>query len=169
MKNLAWLVLLTACATDPDAIDDEVGQEVDEEKADAANEPTIDELVAKYCPGVVYADGVQTYRGLAGTYRRFDVAPAGEPTKLTLFPLRDDPDAAGTFTGTRAPNAPFSGKFAAIGDNPAIGAAIAFDVGADGVWDQTHFVLGMRRSFGRVAALCLAGAEKPFLMQRTLF
>jgi hypothetical protein len=159
MKYLAWIALLTACATDP--ADDELEQSLDE--------ATIDELVAKHCPGVVYADGVTTYRGLTGTYRRYDVAPAGEPTKLTLFAFRDDPDAAGTFTGTRAPNAPFSGRFAAIGDNPAIGAAISFDVGADGVWDHVHFVLGTRRSYGRVAALCLAGAETPFLMTRSLF
>jgi hypothetical protein len=158
MKQLA-LLLLAACAVDP--ADDELVQSVDE--------VPIDELVEKYCPGVVYADGVTTYRGLTGTYRRYGAAPAGEPTKLTLFAFRDDPDAAGTFTGTRAPNAPFAGKFAAIGDNPAIGAAISFDVGADGVWDQTHFVLGTRRSYGRVAALCLAGAETPFLMTRTFF
>jgi len=34
---------------------------------------------------------------------------------------------------------------------------------------QTFFVIGLRRSFGRVAALCLAGAQRPFLMNRTLF
>lgn len=174
MKRLACLVLLGACASsEPDPLD-EILQDLAPEPVDYAAEckescPTIDELVALHCPGVVYADGVTTYRGLTGTYRRMGITPAGEISKLVLFATRDNPDAQGTFTGTRAPATPLAGKFAAIGDNPAIGAAISFDFGADGQWDQVHFVLGTRRSFGRVAALCLAGADKPFLMTRSLF
>jgi hypothetical protein len=158
--KLACLALLAACATEPTDVD-EVFQ--------SASAPAYDvpSQVAIYCPGVV--DEVTTYRGLSGTYRRYDLAAAGEPTKLVLTAAHDDPDAAGTFTGTRSPATAVSGKFLAIGDNPAIGAAIAFDFGGDGTWDQALFVLGTRRSLGRVAALCLSGAERPFLLTRSLF
>lgn len=158
--KLACLALLAACATEPTDVD-EVFQ--------SAAMPTYDvpSQVAIYCPGVT--EEVTTYRGLTGTYRRYDLAAAGEPTKLVLQATRDDPDAEGTFTGTRAPATAFAGAFLAIGDNPAIGAAIAFDVGADGTWDEARFVLGTRRSLGRVAALCLSGTERPFLMTRSLF
>lgn len=168
---LAYLAVLAACSSEPDTLD-EILQDLDpvrpayaDGKADGL---TIDQLVALHCPGVVYADGVATYQGLTGTYRRFGAAP-GEITRLVLFAHRDESDAHGTFTGTRAPATTFAGRFAAIGDNPAIGAAISFDVGADGTWDEVHFVLGTRRAFGRVAALCLAGADKPFVLTRTLF
>jgi hypothetical protein len=164
--KLACLALLAACATEPtepteNADVDEVFQ--------AASVPAYDvpSQVALYCPGVV--EEVTTYRGLSGTYRRYGVAAAGEPTKLVLTAAHDDPDAEGTFTGTRAPATAVTGNFLAIGDNPAIGAAIAFDYGADGTWDQALFVLGTRRSLGRVAALCLSGAEHPFLLTRSLF
>lgn len=171
MKQLAYFAVLAACSSEPDTLD-EVMQDVDpvrpayDGKADGL---AIDQLVALHCPGVVYADGVTTYRGITGTYRRFDAALASEPTKLVLVAQRDDPDAVGMFTGTHAPGLPFAGRFAAITDNPAIGAALSFDVGADGRWDEVHFVLGTRRAFGRVAALCLAGADRPFVMTRTLF
>ena len=166
MKILA-LLALSACATAESDPVDEFLQDVD--AAPPVYEPSIDELVALHCPGVIYADGVQTYKGLSGTYRRVGVAPAGEPTKLVLFAIKDDPDAQGTFSGTRAPATPIAGRFAAIGDNPAIGAAMGFDTNSDGKFDQTTFVLGLRRSFGRVQGLCLAGADKPYLMTRTLF
>lgn len=166
MKVIA-LLALSACATaEPEPVE-EMFQDVD--APSPSYEPTIDELVALHCPGVVYADGVQTYKGLTGTYRRVGAAPAGEPTKLVLFATKDDPDAQGTFTGTRAPATPFGGRFAAIGDNPAIGAAMGFDTNSDGKFDQTTFVLGLRRAFGRVQGICLAGADKPYLMTRTLF
>lgn len=167
-QKLALLVVLVACA-EPDPID-EILQDVDATKPPYADgDVTIDELVARYCPGVVFADGVTTYRGITGTYRRSDAAATGELSRLVLVAQRDDPDAAGTFTATTAPFALTSGKFAAITDNPAIGAAISFDVGGDGAWDDLHFVLGTRRAFGRVAALCLAGPARPFMLTRTLF
>ena len=56
-------------------------------------------------------------------------------------------------------------------DNPAIGAALGLDVGADGGYDATHFVLGLRRSFSgaTITSLCLSGERHPFLMVRAYF
>jgi len=135
---------------------------------------SIDQLVAYYCPGVVYADGVTTYKGLAGTYARYTVPSRGEPTRFRLATTVDDPDAKGTFTGTWADDetgalTSHAGTFMAVGDNPAIGAAIGFDFTGDAGIDKVYFVLGLRRSWGVLNGLCLAGSETPIFMRRVYF
>ena len=177
MKRLAAILFITACASEPDLVD-EIAQNSEPlpsyaEPENTDGEPTIDELVATHCPGVVYADGVKTYKGLTGTYARYGLSAAGEPLRFKLTAQKDDPDAIGTFTGTwtGADGLPvvYAGSFAALPDNPAIGAAIAFDIDAEQGYDKVYFVLGIKRSFGLVRGLCLAGAERPFLMSRTWF
>src|SRR5688500_267653 len=164
MKRLLALLAFTACADDPEHLEEIEG------KADASS--SVEEWMAQYCPGI-YTTGVQTYAGLGGTYARVGVTVATEPVRLTLLATRDDGDAQGTFAGTYTSEtgflAGYAGRFSAITDNPAIGAVLALDVGGDGEYDHTYFVLGLRRSFGRVRALCLAGAEQPFMMMRTLY
>jgi len=161
-------VCMVGCATEP-----EDGPQSDELAEAATPEAAAtDRLVTLYCPGISRADGVPTYKGLTGTYQRFGTGDEGEPYRLVLVAAHDDPDARGTFTGTRiGPNGtlvPYAGAFAALPDNPAIGAVITLDIGDDGRWDQSMFVLGVSRWFGRVTGLCLAGATRPFLMSRTL-
>ena len=127
--------------------------------------------MAQYCPGIYTS--VETYAGLSGTYARVGVTSATEPVRLTLVATRDDGDAQGTFAGTYSSEsgllAAYAGRFSASTDNPAIGAVLALDVGGNAEYDHVYFVLGLRRSFGRVRALCLAGAEQPFMMMRTLY
>jgi len=159
--RIALLVPVVACAASPD-------DTVADELASVAPAPPDPEAVAAACPG--FDAGASTYRGLAGTYRRFDAAAAGEPIALTFAPFHDDPDAVGTFAGTRAASLAFyAGAFHALPDNPAIGAIIGFDTNGDGKIDQSLFVLGLRRSAtGAIAGLCLGG-ERPFAMTRSLF
>ena len=171
MKRLLVLVCSSACAT---AASDET--ELLEEllaTTPDAPAPATQELVATHCPGVDHAAGVQTYKGLAGTFRRTQPAALGEPVRLTFATLRDDPDAEGTFGGTRIGANGFlqlyAGRFFAIGDNPAIGAAMALDTNGDGQIDTTHFVLGLTRAAGKITKLCLAGTTRPFLLTRSLF
>jgi hypothetical protein len=159
--RIAISLTIVGCATSPD-------DEILDELAAAAPAPPAADAVAAACPG--FDAGAPTYRGLAGTYRRFDVAPAAEPIALMFAPVRDDPDAVGTFAGTRAALPAFyAGGFHALPDNPAIGAIIGFDTNADGKIDQSLFVLGLRRSpTGALAGLCLGGV-RPFAMTRTVF
>ncbi len=170
---MAVLLALPACTTtDHDELIDELAaaEPVMPDYSGKADGLTTEQLVAVHCPGVTYSAGVTTYKGLAGTYYRTTLAVQGEPVRLTLSPTHDDPDATGTFTGTRLNDngllASYAGNFSAITDNPAIGAAMGFDSDSDGQIDRVHFVLGLRRSFGRVVSLCLAGEETPFLMKR---
>lgn len=169
-------VLFAACADRQPDLVDEIVQDVGPTppayaSADPAGEPSFDELMATYCPGIV-TRGAPTYRGLSGTYQYIGVPAAGEPWRLTLLAQHDDPDAAGTFLGTRVTEdgwlAGYAGRFAALPDNPAIGAVFAFDTDGDERWDEVHFVLGITRTFGLVRGLCLAGAEHPFLLARVL-
>jgi hypothetical protein len=169
MKQLAFacvaFTLSTAC-TEPD--DTTVADEL----------LSVDDWEAQlrfYCPGIDRAAGVVGYRGLAGTYVRLGLPAADEPYRLSFATVVDDPDAIGTFAGLRATAAgvlvPYAGAFRAIPDNPAIGAALALDIGADGRFDATHFVLGLRRSFSGAAitGICLTGHEHPFLLGRSYF
>jgi hypothetical protein len=137
-----------------------------------ADSPSTDQLVAMYCPGVTYAAGVPTYKGLAGTFQRVTPPAPGEPLRMKLVTTRDDPDAEGSFSGLETSEtglpAAFAGTFFAITDNPAIGAALGLDTDGDDQVDEVHFVLGVRRSFGKVTRLCLTGNETPFLMTRSL-
>jgi hypothetical protein len=175
MKYLAAILLFTACTSEPDLVD-QITQDLEPTRPSYAapdGEPTIDQLVALYCPGVVYAAGVPTYKGLTGTYARLGLSANGEPLRVKLAAQKDDPDAYGTFSGTWTGNdglpVVYAGRFAALPDNPAIGAAIAFDLDAEEGFDEVYFVLGIRRSLGLVRGLCLAGAERPFLLSRTWF
>jgi hypothetical protein len=125
------------------------------------------------CPLVDTTAGVTSYRGLAGTYRRYGLVPAGEPTKLALSPVVDHPDARGTYTGLRATTtgwpAAIGGAFIALADNPAIGAVLALDTDGNTEPDTTYFVLGLHRNLvGQIDALCLLGAA-PFQMTRSFF
>ena len=176
MRNIALFALVfTACTDEPDLLDqilrdtDPVMPEYRSGKADGL---TVDQLVSIHCPGVTYS-GATTYRGITGTFQHVGIASLGEPWRIQFVADRDDTDAAGTFAGTRIAlggfPVPYAGRFAALPDNPAIGAVLALDIGGDGEYDETYFVLGTRRSFGRVASLCLAGAERPFLLTRSLF
>jgi len=153
LRYLALCSVLTACAVEPEL--DEVEQNLTLE-----------------CPGIV-TEGAQTYRGLTGTYQRLGLPAVGEPLRLTLLAERDESDAVGAYTGFYTSEsgiaAPYVGRFAALPDNPALGAVLALDVDADGRYDQTYFVLGTTRSFGRVRSLCLGGGARPFLMTRTLY
>ncbi|MBA3458866.1 MAG: hypothetical protein H0T46_02815 [Deltaproteobacteria bacterium] len=176
MKLLLVALLVTAaCVTESDP-DDAVAQEIESSPAfgDGDNFPPEEELarlVLQYCG--MTRDGVTTYKGLTGTYQRLGLTGSTEPVRLKLLATQDNPDARGTFTGTyRTANgstAPYAGRFAAIPDNPAIGAAFVLDTNSDGENDKLYFVLAIRRSFGQVRGLCLAGAEHPFLMSRTYF
>lgn len=165
MKKLAFVLFLAACATEADPVD-EVSQEIE-----FPPEEELDQLVRQYC--AMSRDGVTTYKGLSGTYQRLGLTAVDEPVRLKLVATQDDPDANGTFTGTyktaTGSAAPYAGKFAALPDNPAIGAAFVLDTTSDGEFDKLYFVLAIRRSFGQVRRLCLAGAEHPFLMSRTYF
>src|SRR5207237_1044682 len=96
-----------------------------------------------------------------------------EPYRLKIVTVKDDPVAMGSFAGTRGgPTGglvAYAGALWAIGDNPAIGAVMTLDADGNGELDQTWWLLGVRRSLGKVAAFCLAGVDRPFLMNRTLF
>jgi len=164
MKRLVSIaaLLLTACTTEPDPVE-EVATEL------VSAEAELDQLVLQYCG--MTRDGVTTYRGLAGKYQRLGLTAVDEPVRLALVAVEDDPSAGGTFTGTYRTahgTAAYAGRFTAFPDNPAIGAAFALDTNADGENDKLYFVLAIRRSFGLVRGLCLAGANHPFLLSRTL-
>ncbi len=177
MKQLAVIapLFIVACTTQPDPVD-EVVQEILSTPAfvDGNNFPPEEELerlVLQYC--AMTRGGVTTYRGLTGTYQRLGLLAIDEPVRLKLVATQDDPDAKGTFTGTSrtatGATTPYAGRFAAIPDNPAIGAAFVLDTDSDGEYDKLYFVLAIRRSLGQVRGLCLAGADHPFLMSRTYF
>ncbi len=177
MKQLILVapLLIAGCATEPDPVD-EIAQEIAASPpfADGNNFPPEEELerlVLQYCG--MPRDGITTYKGLTGTYQHLGLIGVDEPVRLRLVATQDDPDARGTFTGTYKPatgaTAPYAGRFAAIPDNPAIGAAFVLDSNSDGEYDKLYFVLALRRSFGQVRGLCLAGADHPFLMSRSYF
>lgn len=167
MKQLILIAPLftAACATEPEPLDD-IGQEVN-----FPPEEELEQLVLQYCG--MTRDGITTYKGLTGTYQRLGLTGADEPLRLTLFATQDDPDAKGTFTGTyktrTGATAAYAGRFGAIPDNPAIGAAFLLDTNSDGEYDNLYFVLATRRLLGQVRGLCLAGADHPFLLSRTYF
>lgn len=121
IRSLALCAVLTACVDEPTT--NVVEQDID-----------------LYCPGVT-TTGVSTYRGLSGTYVRLGLSAPTEPLRLTLVAERDDTDARGTFTGLYTGElglpASYAGAFAALADNPAIGAIFALDVDSDGEWDET--------------------------------
>lgn len=177
MKLLASIATLfiASCSLEPDPVD-EVAEEIlsTPRLADGNNFPPEEELrllVLQYCG--MTRDGVTTYRGLTGTYQRMGLTGVDEPLRLALVATQEDPYAKGTFTGTyktaAGTTALYAGSFMAIPDNPAIGAAFALDTDGNGENDKLYFVLAIRRSFGLVRGLCLAGADHPFLMARTLF
>jgi hypothetical protein len=153
LRTLALCAGLTACVDDPT-----VGQ-------------TAQDLEI-YCPGMT-TSGIQTYRGLSGTYRRMNLPVAGEPLRLTLLADAEEPNPHGTFTGTRTTAtgaaAPYAGLFGGLPDNPAIGAAFFLDLDADSEWDELYFVVGSSRLLGHVQSLCLVGADHPFQLSRTLY
>jgi hypothetical protein len=104
-----------------------------------------------------------TLEGLAGSYLRSLPYAKGEITSVTLSPA---PAGVGTYTGF-AKRTSFgvtaeSGRFFAGTDNPAIGAAMAFDrypLATEGYFDEIYWVAGSRRDFtGKVQALCLGKA-----------
>jgi hypothetical protein len=177
MKRLISIATLftAACTTPTDPVDEAVQELVSTTPfADGNNYPPEDELrrlVLQYCG--MTRDGITTYRGLTGTYQRLGLTAVDEPLRLSLVATQDDPFARGTFTGSyrtaAGGTAAYAGRFMAIPDNPAIGAALALDTNADGENDKLYFVLAIRRSFGQVRGLCLAGADRPFLLSRTLF
>jgi hypothetical protein len=154
------LAALTACALDDDA-PDELGE-------------VVQDLEALACPGHGHTPGIASLRGFSGTYLRLGLPAEGEPARLVLTSHRDEAEAEGNFTGTW-PDANVrptivSGRFAALPDNPAIGAFISFDFGPDGEWDQGYFIVGSRRSFtGKVSSLCLVAGKSPFVLQRASF
>jgi hypothetical protein len=133
---------------------------------------SVEQDVNFYCPGVT-TTGVQTYRGLTGTYVRLGLSAPGEPLRLSLVAEQDDTDARGTFTGLYTGEnglpASYAGRFGALADNPAIGAFLALDTNSDEAWDDSYFVIGITRSLGRVRALCLVGEGQPFQLSRTLY
>jgi hypothetical protein len=155
LRTLALCAALTACVDDPDP---EVGQ--------------LEQDVEIYCPGMT-TSGIQTYRGLSGTYRRVNLPVAGEPLKLTLAAETDDTEAHGAFTGLVATDTglgvPYGGRFGALADNPAIGAAFLLDLNSDGEYDKLYFVLGSSRLLGRVQSLCLVGGDHPFQLSRSIY
>jgi hypothetical protein len=161
MKLALVPLIFTACATEPEPVDD-VSQ--------ATTEQELEQQVLQYC--AMTRDGVTTYKGLTGTYRRLGLTAIDEPTRLTFVTTHDEPDAKGTFTGsyqTATGAASYAGRFGAIPDNPAIGAALMLDTNSDGEYDKLYFVLAIRRSLGAVRGLCLEGADHPFLMARSYF
>jgi hypothetical protein len=169
MKQLALVaaVFMAACTTEPDSVD-EVAQQ---STSSFTSEQELEQLVLQYCG--MTRDGVTTYGGLTGTYQRMGLTAVDEPVRLTLVATQDDPQAKGTFTGTYKTTtgsiAAYAGRFGALPDNPAIGAAFMLDTNADGDYDKLYFVLAIRRSFGLVRGLCLEGADHPFLMARSYF
>jgi hypothetical protein len=165
MKHVVWLVAVVSAVAGCTEIEDEIGAE-----SEALIGADWESQLAFYCPGIDRAAGVTTYRGLAGTYVRLGLPVAEEPYRLTFVTVVDDPDAIGTFAGLRG-LVPYAGGFRAIPDNPAIGAALALDIGGDGRFDETYFVLGLRRSWSgaTITGVCLTGREHPFLMTRSYF
>lgn len=166
MKHLVSIasLLLAACATEPT---DEVAELAQDVVLPPASE--VDQLVLQYC-GMTRGD-ITTYDGFSGKYQRLGLTAVDEPTRLEFAATVDDPNAEGTFKGTyktgTGSTAAYAGNFAAIPDNPAIGAALALDFDDDLRYDKVYFVLALRRSFGVVRGLCLAGADRPFLLSRT--
>ncbi|HUQ04196.1 MAG TPA: hypothetical protein VM261_16970 [Kofleriaceae bacterium] len=169
---LAFSLTVAAC-TEPEPDDATITDELL-----SAGDFDPDELEAEirfYCPGIDRAAGVPNYRGLTGTYVRLGLPSAEEAYRISFASLMDLPYTAGTFSGLRGTAAgtlaPYAGAFRAFPDNPAIGAAFALDVGADGRFDEAYFVLGLRRSLGgtTITGICLAGREHPFLLSRTYF
>lgn len=167
MNYLALIatIFIAACTTEPDSVD-EVAQETT-----FPSEQELEQQVLLYCG--MTRDGVTTYGGLTGTYQRMGLTGTDEPVRLTLLATQDDPQAKGTFTGTyktaTGAIASYAGRFGAIPDNPAIGAAFMLDTNSDNDYDKLYFVLAIRRSFGMVRGLCLQGADHPFLMSRSYF
>jgi hypothetical protein len=147
----------------------------DETSAEALAVDDFEAQIAFYCPGIDRAAGVPDYRGLTGTYVRLGLPAADEPYRLSLAVVPDPHYTIGPFTGLRGTAAgtvaPYAGSFLAFPDNPAIGAAIILDLGADGRYDETWFTLGLGRSFSglTIQRICLAGREHPFLLTRTYF
>ena len=177
MHRLIVLALpfIPACSAEPDPVDEAVEAVVSSTSlADGHTFPPEEELrllVLQYCG--MTRDGVTTYRGLTGTYQRLGLTAVDEPVRLALVATQEDPFAKGTFTGSyrtaSGATVPYAGRFMAIPDNPAIGAAFALDTDANGENDKLYFVLAIRRSLGLVRGLCLSGADHPFLLSRTLF
>lgn len=168
MKHLVSIasLFMVACAAEPVDEVAELAQEIN-----LPPDQELDQLILQYC-GMTRGD-ITTYDGLGGKYQRLGLTAVDEPVRLEFRATVDDPNAEGTFTGTykteTGATASYAGNFAAIPDNPAIGAALALDTNGDRAFDKVYFVLAMRRTFGVVRGLCLAGAEKPFLLSRTYF
>lgn len=165
---LAFALLTVSACTEPELDDASVTDEL-------LSTSDFETQIAFYCPGIDRAAGVPNYRGVAGTYVRLGLPAPEEPYRLSFATIAGNPDAIGTFAGLRANAAgllsPYAGSFRAIPDNPAIGAALAVDIGADGRFDETYFVLGRRRSLAgtTISSICLTGREHPFLLTRTYF
>lgn len=157
-------LFITACAVEPESLDD-----VTQHVAAADDDSTFDELMATYCPGMSQTS-IPNYRGISGTYVRYGMTEPTEPLNITFRAERDDSDAVGTFSGLYTTEsglpASYAGRFSALPDNPAIGPALGLDVGGDGNFDHTYFVIGLRRSFGAVRSICLWGAQHPFMLTR---
>ena len=114
------------------------------------------------CPGLW--ENTPDYRGLRGRWARLAPmhARAGEPvavvfeTQTAADPVRDtgrstrQVRAASGYTVAR-------GRYTALVDNPAIGAALGFvDEGVPEGTQETYFVAGTRRSVtGALTELCL--------------
>lgn len=145
---------------------------VDDEELDVETS-TIESDLVTTCPGVDTSAGVTTYKGLAGSYQRYGLPAVGEPLSIRFTTTKDDPDAAGWYSGTKTGVTGwpvyYAGIFTTIADNPAIGAALNLDTNNDGKLDQTFFVLGLAHAYGKVSGICLVGANAPFLLTRVGF
>lgn len=115
-------------------------------------------------------EDAQHYGGLIGTYTQ-PLPSTGDITRLQVFSAVDtDPVRTGGQHARTVLGIPRTGRYEALESNPAIGATLSF-------WElgrsepDSYFVTGLRRTAGRVTALCLLGSRtgsRPFTLRRAL-
>ena len=155
MRNL---ILGLSFITTAACVDAEPGVAFDELEARPATDGKADTWAA--CAGM--DPSFPSVEGLAGTYIRSFPYANGEISSVTLSAA---PEGRGTYSGVAKRNGLLSaesGNFFAAPDNPALGAALAFDrlpLQSDGWFDEIYWVLASRRTFtGKVQALCIGKA-----------
>lgn len=115
-------------------------------------------------------EDAQSYAGLVGVYTQ-PLPYVGDMTRLQVLSAVDtDPVRTGGQHTRTVRGLARSGRYEALEQNPAIGAVLSF-------WElgrsepDMYFVTGVRRSLGRVTALCLIGSTpgaRPFALRRAL-
>ncbi len=171
LASLGFVLSLGACATTTDdVILDEVPDDV------VAQQSTTQSLG---CTDLV-PDGVDSVRGLAGSYVRFGAAGSDELVSLNIRTLVEHADSIGVtgdWNGVMKRGTLYGvehGTYIALPDNPAVGALLGLH--SPGHQDDAnfYFIVGVRRNAAhKMSALCIVKGVQapmtatPFLLQRT--